>query len=79
MSKRSGTDWDAYTEADLRERWGRESVHLLDSVDSTNETAKQLAEKGAPDGTIVIAREQTKGRGRASARWHSRVTSVRRS
>jgi BirA family biotin operon repressor/biotin-[acetyl-CoA-carboxylase] ligase len=71
MSKRSGTDWDAYTEADLRERWGRESVHLLESVDSTNEAAKQLAEEGAPDGTIVIAREQTEGRGRAGARWHS--------
>jgi BirA family biotin operon repressor/biotin-[acetyl-CoA-carboxylase] ligase len=43
----------------------------MDSVDSTNEAAKQLAEEGAPDGTIVIAREQTRGRGRAGASWHS--------
>ncbi|MCL7966473.1 MAG: biotin--[acetyl-CoA-carboxylase] ligase [marine benthic group bacterium] len=71
MSKTSGVDWDAYTETDLRERWDRESVHLLDSVDSTNEAAKQLAEGGTPDGTIVIAREQTEGRGRAGSKWHS--------
>lgn len=71
MSKRSTTGWDAYTEAELRERWQRESVHLMDSVDSTNEAAKQRAEAGAPDGTIVIAREQTKGRGRAGSAWHS--------
>ncbi len=71
MSKKSGAGWDGYTEQELRARWDRESVHLLDSVDSTNEAAKQLAEGGAPDGTIVIAREQTKGRGRAGASWHS--------
>ncbi|MEJ2482637.1 MAG: biotin--[acetyl-CoA-carboxylase] ligase [Gemmatimonadota bacterium] len=71
MSKRSGSDWDAHTEAELRERWNRESVHLRERVDSTNEAAKLLAEEGAPDGTIVIAREQTKGRGRAGAQWYS--------
>jgi BirA family transcriptional regulator, biotin operon repressor / biotin---[acetyl-CoA-carboxylase] ligase len=36
----------------------------LDSVDSTNDEAIRLAEAGAEDGTLVWAREQTKGRGR---------------
>lgn len=71
MSKKSVKGWDEVREADLRERWERDSVHLLDSVDSSNEAAKILAEDGAPDGTIVIAREQTKGRGRAGNSWHS--------
>jgi BirA family transcriptional regulator, biotin operon repressor / biotin---[acetyl-CoA-carboxylase] ligase len=36
----------------------------LDSVDSTNDEAIRLAEAGAEDGTLVWARQQTKGRGR---------------
>jgi len=36
----------------------------LDSVESTNDEAMRLAEAGAEDGTLVWAREQTKGRGR---------------
>lgn len=33
-------------------------------VDSTNNVAKKLADEGAPEGTIVVAEEQTGGRGR---------------
>jgi BirA family biotin operon repressor/biotin-[acetyl-CoA-carboxylase] ligase len=36
----------------------------LDQVESTNDEARRLAEAGAEDGTLVWAREQTKGRGR---------------
>ncbi len=43
--------------------WGQ-SVHYLESVDSTNTYAKQLAKNGAPEGTVVIAGQQTGGRGR---------------
>lgn len=63
--------WAGATADELRERWGRESVHLFGSVDSTNDRAKELAESGAPAGTVVLAREQTEGRGRGSRRWHS--------
>lgn len=35
-----------------------------DSIDSTNTHAKALAEAGAPEGTLVVANEQTAGRGR---------------
>jgi len=40
-------------------------------VGSTNEVAWQEAEKGAAEWTVIIADEQTEGRGRLSRRWHS--------
>ena len=44
----------------------RDNVLILETVDSTNDYLKREAEKGAPDGTVVIAREQTSGKGRKS-------------
>ena len=41
------------------------------SVGSTNDEALSLAEAGAPEGTLVWAREQTGGRGRRGRRWAS--------
>ncbi|MDB6135773.1 MAG: biotin--[acetyl-CoA-carboxylase] ligase [Verrucomicrobiales bacterium] len=38
---------------------------------STNDEARRLAGEGAPDGTAVLADEQTAGRGRRGARWVS--------
>ncbi|SMF25168.1 BirA family transcriptional regulator, biotin operon repressor / biotin-[acetyl-CoA-carboxylase] ligase [Tistlia consotensis] len=43
----------------------------LDSVGSTMDEARRLAEAGAEDGTLVWAREQTKGRGRLGRSWAS--------
>ena len=39
-------------------------VICLDSVDSTNNYAKKLANEGAPHGTVVLTDHQTGGRGR---------------
>jgi len=39
------------------------------SVGSTNDVARELAEEGAPEGTLVIADEQRAGRGRLGRRW----------
>jgi BirA family biotin operon repressor/biotin-[acetyl-CoA-carboxylase] ligase len=50
--------------------WG-ESVYYLESIDSTNSYAKALAKNGAPEGTAVIARCQTGGRGRMGRSFHS--------
>jgi BirA family biotin operon repressor/biotin-[acetyl-CoA-carboxylase] ligase len=50
--------------------FGREIVYH-DKVESTNDIAKYLALKGAPEGTIVIAEKQTTGRGRMGRRWFS--------
>lgn len=46
-------------------------VVLLGATGSTNDDARRLAQEGAPEGTIVIAREQRAGRGRLGRAWHS--------
>jgi BirA family biotin operon repressor/biotin-[acetyl-CoA-carboxylase] ligase len=43
----------------------------LDRVGSTNEELKRLAAMGAPEGLIVVAGEQTAGRGRRERAWAS--------
>lgn len=43
--------------------------HHHDRTDSTNLRAKELAEGGAPSGTVVTASEQSSGRGRGDRRW----------
>jgi BirA family biotin operon repressor/biotin-[acetyl-CoA-carboxylase] ligase len=45
--------------------------HYRHSLTSTNDTAKALAHSGAPEGTVVVAEEQTGGRGRRGRFWHS--------
>jgi BirA family biotin operon repressor/biotin-[acetyl-CoA-carboxylase] ligase len=41
----------------------------LERTGSTNDIAWRLALEGAPEGTVIIAREQTKGRGRFGRKW----------
>lgn len=48
-----------------------EQIEVLRSTNSTQEDARQLAEKGAPEGTLVIAEEQTGGRGRMGKKFYS--------
>ncbi|AHM57085.1 bifunctional protein BirA [Peptoclostridium acidaminophilum DSM 3953] len=48
---------------------GRHIV-FLESIDSTNDHAKKIASK-ALDGTLVLADEQTKGKGRMDRAWSS--------
>jgi len=38
-------------------------------TDSTNDRARELAIGGAPSGTVVVAGEQTAGRGRTGRKW----------
>lgn len=47
--------------------------HLIcrDSIDSTNDEAKKKAKNGAPEGTVVIAKAQTAGRGRLGRSFHA--------
>lgn len=40
-------------------------------VDSTNDQGKQLGKEGCPHGTLVLADEQSKGRGRRGKVWES--------
>ncbi|MGZ7067781.1 MAG: biotin--[acetyl-CoA-carboxylase] ligase, partial [Methanobacterium sp.] len=48
-------------------------IHYFREVDSTNEVAKTLAEEGAPEGTVVIAERQRKGKGRGGKPWISPI------
>jgi len=55
----------------LKTRWLGQNVSAFNSVKSTNDLTTQMAERGAPNGTIVTAEQQTKGRGRFSRSWYS--------
>lgn len=46
-------------------------VRYFDRIGSTNDEAAHWAEAGAPDLALVIANEQTSGRGRLNRRWYT--------
>ena len=46
-------------------------ISFYKEIDSTNETAKEFASKGAKEGFAVVADSQTKGKGRLGRRWDS--------
>jgi BirA family biotin operon repressor/biotin-[acetyl-CoA-carboxylase] ligase len=45
------------------------ALTYLPRTGSTHDVAKELAAQGAPEGTVVVADEQTSGRGRLGRRW----------
>lgn len=49
---------------------GRRVVYLVRTA-STNQVAKDLARKRAPEGTIVLSEEQSSGKGRLGRTWTS--------
>src|SRR6185503_16848335 len=46
-------------------------VYVFNSVDSTNRVLARLADRGATEGTVVLAEAQTAGRGRHGSAWFS--------
>jgi BirA family transcriptional regulator, biotin operon repressor / biotin---[acetyl-CoA-carboxylase] ligase len=54
--------------------FARRIYHFF-KLDSTNTVAMRLAEQGEPHGTVVLAEEQTGGRGRAGRSWISEKSS----
>ena len=46
-------------------------IHYFETIDSTNTYAKQLASEGAPEGTIILAGQQSAGRGRLGRSFSS--------
>lgn len=49
----------------------KDRLLVLESLGSTNDHLRQLAKKGAPQGTVVIAEHQTGGHGRLGRSFHS--------
>jgi BirA family biotin operon repressor/biotin-[acetyl-CoA-carboxylase] ligase len=47
------------------------TFELHDELASTNDRARELAQAGAPEGALVIAKRQTQGRGRLGRIWTS--------
>ena len=64
---------DALTESGVRLylRHKELNVKVYKSISSTNTVLKQLAESGAAEGTVLLAEEQTAGRGRMSRSFYS--------
>ena len=52
-------------------QWLGKTGYHYECLDSTNKKAKELAEAGCPDGTIVTASEQNAGVGRRGRSWSS--------
>lgn len=50
--------------------WGKE-IHVYDTLPSTQSEAKRLGRSGGCDGLVVVAEEQTRGRGRRDRVWFS--------
>lgn len=46
-------------------------ISVFSSVTSTNTLLKEMAEQGAKEGTVIIAEEQTAGRGRTGKQFYS--------
>lgn len=57
--------------ARLQTRTLGRTIKLYDEVDSTQNIAHELVRNGAGEGTLVIAEQQTKGRGRMGRNWLS--------
>ena len=55
----------------LATAWLGRNIAYFSSTGSTNDEAKKLATEGKPAGTVVLAEEQTAGRGRLAREWVS--------
>jgi len=55
----------------LQARLLKGPIHYFDTLPSTNDLAKELGARGAPEGTLVVAEGQSRGRGRLGREWNS--------
>lgn len=61
--------WEGMPVEHWRDAWRLPALLVFGVVASTNDVARDLAESGAPHGTVVLAEAQTAGRGRAGRAW----------
>jgi BirA family transcriptional regulator, biotin operon repressor / biotin---[acetyl-CoA-carboxylase] ligase len=55
----------------LKTKYLGQSIHYEDTVDSTQRVAHRLAYDQSMEGSVVVAEEQTLGRGRMERKWYS--------
>lgn len=58
-------------ENNLSESAKKYNINVFDCISSTNTVLRELAEQGAEENTVLIASEQTNGRGRMGRNFHS--------
>jgi len=51
-------------------------VWQIEHCDSSNDVIHQLADQGFPEGTVVIAEQQSSGRGRRGSPWYSHPSNL---
>ncbi|MCR4568325.1 MAG: HTH domain-containing protein [Pseudobutyrivibrio sp.] len=62
----------SYLESDYQKIYkGKDLIRIYDTVNSTNRVAKELAIAGGEHGSIIIANEQTDGKGRRDHSFYS--------
>ncbi len=55
----------------LKTRYLKGPIHHFETLPSTNDLAKELASRDAPEGSLVVAECQSQGRGRLGREWDS--------
>lgn len=64
--------WPSCIRKTLSTRWAGSLIEYHPVIDSTNFRARALGLEGAPHGTLVIADQQTAGRGRMDRSWETK-------
>lgn len=77
----SGKGYRLSADSDVLSEWGikkylgdcadKFNLKIYKTISSTNTVLKEMATDGAPEGTILIASEQTAGRGRMNRKFYS--------
>ncbi len=75
ITARPPTLYPPFIETQLKVRPKNFSLIVLDEVDSTNDEAARQLSSGRPTPFAVLARRQTRGRGRFGRVWHSESAS----
>ena len=64
-------EWQGRPVSEWAEIWSVPSLEIYRSISSTNDRLIDLAKTGPASFTVVIADEQTGGRGRTGKKWYS--------
>ena len=65
------THWEGEPVLGVRDQWGVPTLEVYERISSTNDRALELARSSDNWFSVVVADEQTEGRGRRGAIWHS--------